>query len=58
MSRLELTQVLHPTRRDGSEEEGRFLNLLAECLHSAAKGGDRVDIRLLQRELLKRGWHP
>jgi hypothetical protein len=27
-------------------------------LRSAGKGRDRVDIRLLQCELLKRGWHP
>jgi len=58
MSRLEPTQVIHPERRDGSEEDRRFLNLLAECTHSAGKGRDRADVRLIQRELFKRGWHP
>jgi hypothetical protein len=49
--------VLHP-RLDGSENQERFLNLLLDSLRSAANGKKRVELRQLQRELLKQGWHP
>jgi hypothetical protein len=49
--------VLHP-RLDGSEDQERFLNLLLDSLRSAANGKKRAELRQLQQELFKRGWHP
>jgi len=47
----------HP-ELDGKLNDGPFSKLLVLTLALVSKGKARADLRLIQRELLRRGWHP
>ena len=57
MMYVESTRQFHP-KKDGDDSGDTFLRLLAEAFDSAARGKRSVELRNVQVELLKLGWHP
>jgi len=57
MKLVERSGDFHPLT-DGDWKEEPFFRLLIEALQGASRGRRRAELRVLQNELLRRGWHP